>query len=77
MFNFKLIIKFHEFNFHKVFDKIINNHFINVNVTELNNFFLDFLINKMKLNINVLDFHVILKIFYQLHCFLIITMNDD
>ena len=77
MFNLKLIAKLHKFNSHKIFDKIINNHFINVSVAELNSFFLDFLIDKMKLNINVLNFHMILRILHQLYCFLIVAINDD
>ena len=56
MFNFKLIMKFHELDFHKIFYKIIDNHFINVNIMKLNNFFFNFLMNKVKLNINVFNF---------------------
>ena len=54
-FNFKLIIKFHEFDSHKIFNKAVSDHFINVSIAELNSFFFNFLINKVKLNINVLN----------------------
>ena len=77
VFNLKLIIKLHKLNFHKIFNKTVDNYFIDVDITKLNNFFLNFLIDKMKLNINMLNFQVILKILYQLNYFLIVTINDN
>ena len=55
-FNFKLIMKFYKFNFYKIFNKIVDNHFVNVNIRKFNNFFFNLLINKVKWNINVLNF---------------------
>ena len=55
-FNFKLITKLYKFNFHKIFNKTVNNHFVNVNIAKLNSFFLNLLTDKMKLNINVFNF---------------------